>query len=69
MLYSEKDLLKAINYACGMQKAEDYQVAGNLLIDPKENATENLLNYLCDTDNNESKTITIKDINEYLSEN
>lgn len=74
-LYSEKELLKAIDYACGMQKAEDYQQAGRILIvDRKtivepEHLTEQLLSYLCDTDNNEAKSITIKDIEEHLKEN
>lgn len=69
--YTEEEVLKIINYACGLQKAEDYQVAGNmLLVDNVDivSVREQLLNYLCDTDNNESKNITIEIINEYLEE-
>lgn len=71
-LYSEKELLKAIDLACGLQKAEDYQVAGGILI-VDEPVTDDhaikVLDYLADTDNNESKSITIKDIEEHLKDN
>jgi hypothetical protein len=30
--YTEQELLKAIQYACPCQKADDYQTAGGLLL-------------------------------------
>lgn len=69
-LYTEEELKKAVEYACGMQKAEDYQIVGTCLIGAPdiEKAIENTLNYLYDTDNNDSKNITIEEINEHLAE-
>lgn len=68
-LYTQEELLKAIGYACGMQKAQDYQDAGNhLIVDQSELKTSvvQLLDLLSDSDNNNSQTITIEEINDYL---
>jgi len=64
-MYTEKDLLAAIKYACEYQKATDYQIAGLHLIvdetDLKANI-ENLLNELCDTDKTAYNDIQLSDI-------
>lgn len=71
-LYTEKELLKAIEYACGYQKADSYQWVANIVL--KENKREptpeelETLDYLWDCDINGSKDITLEDINEYLDE-
>jgi hypothetical protein len=52
-----------------MQKAQDYQDAGNhLIVDESELKTGaiQLLDLLSDSDNNDSQNITIEEINEYL---
>lgn len=58
-LYSEKELLKAMDFACRKQKVKDYQDVTVL----------DAMLFLHDTDNNESKSITIKDIEEHLKDN
>lgn len=67
-LYTEAELLKAIEYACGYQKASDYQAAGHHLIVDGEPDTVALLDELSDTENNKHKEITIQEINEYINE-
>lgn len=72
--YTEKELLLAIEYACGYQKAEDYQQAGHiamqdfLTVDEADTAIGKTLDYLCSTENT-SKEITIQEINEYIQTN
>lgn len=69
--YTEKELLKAIEYACGYQKGSDYQLAGRYLLNEFESvkqadtASELLLDELSGNTNS-SKEITIDEINEYL---
>ena len=69
--YTEEELKLAIEYACGMQKAEDYQMAGDKLlesfktVDEADKAIVETLDYLC-SDNNISKQITMEEINEYI---
>jgi isocitrate/isopropylmalate dehydrogenase len=63
--YTEKELLKAIEYACGYQKASDYQTAGKLLIVDKSDLQQNietLLNELASTNENVHKEIELRDI-------
>lgn len=80
--YTEEELLKAVEYACGMQKAEDYSISGHLLLldDDEERdsliklihlkkAVISVLDILSDTDTSEAKNITIEEINEYIDEN
>jgi hypothetical protein len=67
--YTQEEVLKAIKYACSMQKAQDYQDAGEkLIVEEKElkDGVIGILDLLCDSDNNEAKNITIEEINEYL---
>jgi hypothetical protein len=67
--YTQEELLKAIEYACSMQKAQDYQNAGNhLIVDESELKTGviQLLDLLSDSDDNDAKNITIEEINEHL---
>ncbi len=65
-VYTEVELLKAIEWACSYQKACDYQVAGRyLLIENEANLPGNiemLLNDLCDTDINAHNEIKLSDI-------
>jgi hypothetical protein len=67
--YTQEELLKAIEYACNTQKAQDYQDAGNhLIVDDSELKTGaiQLLDLLSDSDDNDAKNITIEEINEHL---
>ena len=64
--YTEKELLKAIEYACNYQKACDYQSAGHFLIED-EPKIEELLDELSDTDKNSASEITLEEIHEYIN--
>lgn len=69
--YSEQDIRKIVEYACGMQKAEDYQTAGRLLIVDEPDLKQNsilLLDELAETDTNYSGEITMFEIHKLLSE-
>lgn len=63
-IYTEAELLKAIEYACQYQKACDYQTAGRFLIVDDSELHPNsvlLLDELC-TDESAFSEIEIKDI-------
>lgn len=74
MKYTEEELLKAIEYACGYQKASDYQNVGHYLmaefksVEEADSAITKVLDELADTNNNSANQITIEDINTYLNE-
>lgn len=71
--YTEQELLKAVEYACGYQKACSYQEIGGVIADGEDHKCTHdeimafILDNLCDTDKNCAKKITIEDINEYLN--
>lgn len=67
-LYTKEELLKAVEYACGYQKASDYQMAGHHLIEDvvTDEHCANLLDELHNTDKNSASEISIEDMHEYL---
>lgn len=72
--YTEKELLKAVEYACNYQKACDYQDAGHYLVemyntvDDANKAMVDVLDLLADTNKNSASEITINEINEHLDQ-
>lgn len=67
--YSEEDLKKAIDYACGYQKANSYTIINNLLTVEGYDQTEHdkaVLEELSNCDSNAAHEITLEDINDYL---
>ena len=70
--YTEEEVLKIVYYACGIQKAEDYQEVGNMIVGESMHShnsiCKSVLDYLYDCDNNCHKSITIEDINDHLDE-
>jgi hypothetical protein len=51
--FTEQELIELLETACGLQKAFDYQVAADELVMKEcEKSVTNLLDILCDTDNN-----------------
>lgn len=61
--YTQEQLLKAVQYACAMQKAECYHIAGNDLLDFGD-----VLNELYKVDPKNLVKITIEEIDDYLNE-
>jgi hypothetical protein len=69
--YTQAELLKAIEYACGYQKASSYQDIGQILLSEGYDTTPQdvqILDNLSDCDNNNHEEITLEDIHEYLDE-
>ncbi len=68
--YTEQEVLKIVNLACGLQKAEDYQEVGNMIVGESmhnhSSMCKSVLDYLADCNNNYHKSITIEDINDHL---
>lgn len=69
--YTEQDVRKIIEYACETKRANDYQIAGGLLIVEDHHLPTNseiLLDHLSDTDSNCSGSITMIEIHKLLAE-
>jgi len=63
--FTKEELIDLLETACGLQKAFDYQVAADeLVIKESENSITNLLDILCNTDNNiiSDKRYTIEEM-------
>lgn len=69
--YTQEQLLKAVEYACGYQKASSYQEIAHVegFWDIDERIFKEIMDNLADVDNNAHKEITIEDIDDYLNEN